>query len=362
MSSGAQQVAAEAAAQLPTLPAMLDEIREAPEIVRPDRFWELHNERNMRQIAGEGFDEFKRTVNRNYFQFQLSRSQYGAVARAWLEHPRPAVLGARLVDPLAPPAGPLARLRGALAGKAYATYLALLWEYARRRDRYGLLQALDEPLIGRPVYIDYEGHRVSEDLCNSVLEFTAIREALPAQAPLRKVIELGAGYGRLAWVFLSALPDVRCTIVDIPPALAISERYLSTLFPDRRVFRFRRFDSHAEVAEELASAQIAFMTPNQLELLEPQRADLFVNVSSLHEMRPDQIAHYFGVIATHCGGYFFTKQWQRSINALDDVVILHDDYPVPATWKVLFDRRHPVQVEFFEALYALDVQSAASGA
>jgi len=334
------------------LPSMLDELRQAPPIVHPSRFWEHFTELNLRQLADDGFDEFKRTINRNYFQFQLAdpRSpQYRAVAGAWLRHPRPAVFGARLAERLVFPG----RIGGAVGNKNYAVYLAMLWEYVHRREGGQTLQRLEEPLLGHPVYIDYRGRRVSEDLCNSVLEFAAITEAVPAGEPIRSVIELGAGYGRLAWVFLSVLRDVRYLVVDIPPALAIAEQYLSALFADRRVFGFRRFDSFADVADEFEAAQIVFLTPNQLDLLPPQRTDLFVNVSSLHEMRPDQIEHYFAAIETHCAGRFYTKQWQRSINKHDGLVVSHDDYPVPAGWQVVFDRPHPVQVEFFEALYEL---------
>jgi len=71
----------------------------------------------------------------------------------------------------------------------------------------------------------------------------------------------------------------------------IAKQYLTTLFPGRRTFRFRHFDRHAEVADELAQAQIAFLTPNQLALIKPLGVDLFLNISSLHEMRPEQIAH-----------------------------------------------------------------------
>jgi len=342
---------------LAKLPSMIEEIRQAPAIVAPSRFWEYFADLNLRQLSDEGFEEFKRTINRNYFQFQVGdprTSQYRAVLRASLAHPRPAVLGARLAERLVFP-GRIGRIIG---NRTTALYIALLWEYVHRRDRRGVLGQLDEPLLGHPVYIDYHGRRVSEDLCNSVLELTAITEALGAGPPIRSVIELGAGYGRVAWAFLSALPDVRYVVVDIPPALAISERYLSTLFADRPIFGFRHFDTYSEVEQELASAQIVFLTPNQLDLLPPQHADLFVNISSLHEMRPEQIEHYFAAIDTHCTGYFYTKQWQRSVNEHDGLVVSHDDYPVRSTWQTVFDRPHPVQVEFFEALYRLGPASA----
>jgi len=162
---------------------------------------------------------------------------------------------------------------------------------------------------------------------------------------------LGGGYGRLAWVVLSALPDVRYVAVDIPPALAIAQRYLSELLPERKIFEFRHFDSYEEVSEEMEAADVVFLTPNQLDLIPPQGVDLFINVSSLHEMRPEQIAHYLGEIDRHCAGRFYSKQWQRSVNEHDGLVISHDDYPIPAGWRTVYDRPHPVQVKFFEALY-----------
>jgi hypothetical protein len=76
-------------------------------------------------------------------------------------------------------------------------------------------------------------------------------------------------------------------------------------------------------------------------------------VSSLHEMRPDQIEHYLGRVAVHCGGYFYSKQWLRSVNPRDRIVIRRKDYPIPSNWTTVFDRRHPVQTGFFEALYRL---------
>jgi putative sugar O-methyltransferase len=341
---------------LASLPSMLDEIRNAPSIVQPSRFWEYFTDLNLRQLEEDGFGEFKRTINRNYFQFQLSdpRSpQYRALLRASARSPHLSALAATLAEREPTPSHPLRRLGLAVRSKNHAVYLALLWEYANRRDRRGVLPRLDEPLIGHPVYIDYRGRRVSEDMCNSVLEYTAIADAIPAQTEIHSVMELGAGYGRVAWVILSALPHVRYTIVDIPPALALAERYLSECFPNRPVFHFRHFDDYDEVAGEFEAAQILFMTPNQLELIPPQRADLFVNISSLHEMRPDQIAHYFAEIDKHCAGHFYTKQWQNSINEHDGLVVAHDDYPLPAHWRTLFDRTHPIQVEFFEALYAV---------
>lgn len=350
------------AAELPGLPEMLAQIQAAPEIVRPSRFWDVQAEVQMQDLEHGGFGEFKRTLNRLYFQFRVVNPrdpQYRAVLRSWLRRPSGAPFAASLEEPLElPPARLPPWLRARLHGRSYALYMALLHEYVRRRDRLGVLERLDEPALGHPIVLPYRGHRVSEDLCNSALEYTGIVEALPGGLrPQSRVIELGPGYGRLAWVFLSLHPDVRYMLVDIPPALAVAQRYLSELFPERRTFCFRRFDQAADVAEELEQAQLAFLTPDQLALLPDQRASLFLNVSSLHEMRRDQIEHYFGLVARHTAGFFFTKQWLSSQNPFDGIVVGRGDYPVPASWRPVFDRVHPVQAHFFEALYEVGSSS-----
>jgi putative sugar O-methyltransferase len=352
---------------LSNLRAMLDEMKIAPEIVRPSAFWESMNELNLKELEAAGLSNFKRTVNRHYFQFLPTdprNEQFRAMMRYSMRRRATRVLSARLSDPSSFPG---ARWGGALVTRikavGYPRYVAALWEYTLERDNFGLLDRLEEPALGHPVSVDYADRRISEDLCNSVLELTSITDALPdRRVPPGGIVELGSGYGRLAWVFLEAFPETRYLLVDIPPALAIAEEYLSALLPGRRIFRFRHFDRYDDVREELERADVGFLTPNQLDLVSPLGAGLFINVSSLHEMRPDQVSHYVSEVATHCSGYFYTKQWLRSINRPDGVVIRREDYPIPSGWTPVFDRRHPVQTRFFEALYRLPPPSPLAGA
>lgn len=76
-----------------------------------------------------------------------------------------------------------------------------------------------------------------------------------------------------------------------------------------------------------------------------------MNISSLHEMRLDQIAHYLGQIDRHTDGYFYTKQWETWHNTEDDIVIGRSDYPIPAAWRTIYEHRHPIQRAFFHGLY-----------
>lgn len=339
---------------LPGLSEMVADLSASPPVVQPSAYWQHINARNMEQLADAGFFHFKRSINQNYFAFvpcHYKDDQFRAVLRSWCRKPAlPALLPRRIdttgLQTIFNTENPLAAVRPRLI---HAAYLALLWEFVRRGDRLGVLESLEEPSLGAPVTIVYRGRRISQDLCNSVHEFYAMQP--DGVTPARSVVELGGGYGRIAWVFLSCRPDVRYIMCDIPPALAVAQRYLTTLFPDRRTFRFRRFGAYSDVAEEFERSSIAFVTPGQLDLLPPLKADLFVNVSSLHEMRRDQIRHYLEMVDRHCAGLFYTKQWKVSTNPHDNIVVRRDDYPIPSQWEPVFSRSHDIQTQFFEALY-----------
>ena len=78
------------------------------------------------------------------------------------------------------------------------------------------------------------------------------------------------------------------------------------------------------------------MTPNQLELLPDRSIDMFLNISSLHEMRMDQIRYYFTEIERLTRRYFYFKQWQETTVPFEN------------------NRQQcEVQHKFFEALYEL---------
>jgi hypothetical protein len=68
-------------------------------------------------------------------------------------------------------------------------------------------------------------------------------------------------------------------------------------------------------------------------------------------MRPDQIAHYLGVIGRHTRGVFYSKQWRDWTNRDDGVRIREADYPIPPEWQRIYQRTHEVQTYFFEAAY-----------
>ena len=76
--------------------------------------------------------------------------------------------------------------------------------------------------------------------------------------------------------------------------------------------------------------------------------DFTVSISSLHEMRHEQIAHYLDLVArkTRFGVYF--KQWRQWTNPSDDIEVGRADFLLPAPWLLVLDEPHAVQDAFCE--------------
>ena len=346
---------------LPDLEPMMAEMDRYGGVLCPSKFWEEFSDLNRRTLLWQdNIDSFKRSVNHNYFQWVVTNplhSDFRAVLRRFARRPNLTPLRAHVED--------LeiewfddereGELPKRLRPRGYAVYVACLWELVRRWVGDDVLDRLQEPELGRPMIVRHRGRAITQDLANGALEYAAVAKYVPADrlaAP--RILEIGGGYGRLMWMWLTLHPDAKGIMVDIPPALALSQRYLTRLFPERSVARFRPDADLDELHAEVMRSDLAFLTPNQFEQLAPLQADIALNVSSLHEMTPEQVARYLDLLDRHAaGGFFYTKQWRLWENTVDNVVADREKYPYPARWRRVYDRVHPVQVRFFEALFAL---------
>ena len=100
--------------------------------------------------------------------------------------------------------------------------------------------------------------------------------------------------------------------------------------------------------EYTKEADIRRFVPN-----ETKSVDFFVNISSLHEMRIDQISYYFYEIYRLTRKYFYFKQWKETTIPLENETVTEADYPVRDDWRLINRQQCKVQTYFFEALYEL---------
>ncbi|MDB5813303.1 MAG: putative sugar O-methyltransferase [Rhodocyclales bacterium] len=314
--------------------------------------WDALAAKNYDQLLNFGYVNFKRTIGNNYFNFLVQEGdpQIQAVEKLLppevLQHASTMAISIAH-DPDFPTTDQF----------SYRYFVLLLWEYLKTIDVKGYSQIIEEPLDGNPLLVPVNGRNLSQDLANSLIEYYSIDDAVSFEH-VNSVLEIGGGYGRNAYVILSINPNVQVTLVDIPPALYIAERYLSSVFKERRVFKARHFSKYEEVRDEMERASIVFLMPHQLALMPVGKFDLGMNISSLHEMSTEQIDWYFGQLNRLTAKYFYHKQWNSSSNIFDGVVVNKEDYPYPKSWREIYSRPCSVQNEFFEALYQVSTSDA----
>jgi len=340
---------AEAAlAMYPEIREMFDEFpRFRPEIL-PSKYWEELNRKNLQQLAESRYENFKRTVARNYFTWIVN--PLNKQIRFLMKEAGTWQSISYFMKALFAPRHEHFKKRHTVY---YNVLTNLLWEYVEKHDDENLLGKLVEPAEGNPLDVRQNGRLISQDLANSVLEYKAILQPELDRQDVRTILELGPGYGRTAYVFLALQPGCRYILVDIPPALYVAQRYLTAVFPDRHVFPFRPIGSFEDVADEFNHSSIIFLTPNQLALLPDNATDLFINISSLHEMRMDQIRYYFTEIERLTRRYFYFKQWKETTVPFENENVREADYPVGEHWQLINRQQCEVQHMFFEALYEL---------
>jgi putative sugar O-methyltransferase len=334
------------------LKVMLSDLASGPNIYHPSEFWVHFLTKNLIQLEEDGIENFKQTVNQNYFNWTAHHiePQFEKILAGIDPSTR------TLVDECLNRSEDVASDYSCLTREqwiAYKKFVVLFWEYTLKEDKLGLLFELNEPSLGNPFTFDYKGHKISQDICNSVLELNSLAEGMGNNLPKANVLELGGGYGRNADVLLRSYPDTIVTMVDIPPALQICEWYLAQLHSERKIFRYRPFGAYEEIETEFEQSSVRFLLPHQLEMIPDKSFTACINISSLHEMTLDQIKHWFNMFDRLVGGCFYTKQWIKSYNPFDGIEIERHLYPVKSSWKEHYNRVCSVQEKFFEALYQI---------
>ena len=106
--------------------------------------------------------------------------------------------------------------------------------YTRLHDRFGLFERLEEDgLFGAETY-DIDGQVVSRDLLDSITELTFLEREVGLSAGGVTILDIGAGYGRLAHRTTTAFPNVAYLCTDaIPLSTYLSSYYLGFRGADR---------------------------------------------------------------------------------------------------------------------------------
>jgi len=136
------------------------------------------------------------------------------------------------------------------------------------RGRYPL-QALRGPGIGNPFGVVIEGIHVSVGA--EYAHYCAQRVMEQLDRDDATVVEIGGGFGGIAYYLLRDRPGTRYIDIDIPEYLALAAYYLMKAFPHLNVLLYRE---GALSRESLSKADIVLVPRAALSQLPPDCADL----------------------------------------------------------------------------------------
>lgn len=117
-----------------------------------------------------------------------------------------------------------------------------------------------------------------------------------------KIIEIGGGYGKLAYYILKQTKNFTYIDFDIPETLTLASYYLSKCFPDKKNFFYGEEKFNKEIENRY---DLIFLPPWEIETLEDDSIHLAINKNSLGEVEPETAHNYLSHI-NRTSKYFFS--------------------------------------------------------
>jgi hypothetical protein len=133
-----------------------------------------------------------------------------------------------------------------------------------------------------------------------------------------RILEIGGGYGALAFGLKNYLPQASYTIVDLPNSLAFSGTYLTLLRPD------------LDISVGLERSPYGFrLVPVALAQQLTEEFDLIINTLSMSEMAVYQVAEYCRLMKETWiknGGFFYEQNFDNTSVGLIHAEAVIDDH------------------------------------
>ena len=212
------------------------------------------------------------------------------------------------------------------------------------------IKDLDAPCIGNPYgyYIDDKFIKGGADYQHYYA--TVIGRLIRSETP-RCVVELGAGFGGMAYYLLRDNVDMTYIALDLPENMALTAYYLLKAFPDKNVLLFGEGDL---TLGSIQDHDILIMPSFEVGHLPAGCAGLVFNSYSLAEMSQETITIFvaeFTRLVCKGGHFLHVNHNKNSLVVADDfgVDVAQFDllYKIPAFWNMGRNSR----MDEFEYLY-----------
>lgn len=243
----------------------------------------------------------------------------------------------------------------------YNYLLLLIYFNLKKTNYFSYLNQLNDDTylnFGQP-FITIDNHNITSDKIISLFDLENIEKF--SLIKNNKILEIGAGSGRLSECILTIRNISNYTICDIPPAIFISYKRLKKAFPSKKIELLIDIKDENELFNRINSNYISFIFPHQIKKVRKKLFDLTIAVDCLHEMNKSTLEFYFKNISNISHKLYFsiwkeTKNWdsQTLFKRTERLYFEKGDYPIPLKWKLDFKKNLKFPSNYISLGYNLD--------
>jgi putative sugar O-methyltransferase len=206
--------------------------------------------------------------------------------------------------------------------KSYLKAIDLVLEYHRHAKivKKEILFSLSESYAGNNLCVHYRGVRLSIPiLFHSVMVDNIINNTSFSKRPT--ILEIGAGYGGLARILKTYIPNSCHILVDLPETLCYTSYFIAYNFPDKKVAYLSNILDRLDEFDSLIEEYDFILIPPWVSRYIPNSSvDLVIDTYSMSEMSEIYAKYYIGHIdrTLNIGGYFYSinKRFKRESDKL----------------------------------------------
>jgi hypothetical protein len=150
----------------------------------------------------------------------------------------------------------------------------------------GLPQLCESPFSTPDSFVDVDGIHYSNIFLTDVNYYLRSTRLLGGDGP-KRVLEIGGGYGLIAYIFKKMNPGLHYAIVDLPGSLFFSQLFLMMNFPEAKIY-YAKDDSPVN----FDAYDFIFIPAQRYKAAAGVSVDIAINTGSLQEM-PDPTVRFW---------------------------------------------------------------------
>lgn len=195
------------------------------------------------------------------------------------------------------------------------------------------LQDLNMPKHGNQIGVEIENNFLTPGSVSNYFYAEMINNFLSNIKGRQVIADLGGGYGKLAYYLIKNKKNFCFIDFDLPETLCLAAYYLMKTWPDKKTFLYgeNSFDKSC-----LDNFDFIFLPNYEIEKLNNNSVDIFLNKNSLGEMDPDSSKNYIKIISEKCK-IFFHMNHETYRNHFDNekCSLINSEYPISKDFNLI---------------------------